>query len=1410
MQIDAHGSRKMKDMYHIGLDIGSTTIKTVVADHTGAMLFSRYERHNAHISESLKMMLNDIQGQLGIAKASIRVTGSVGMGIAEKYGLDFVQEVIAATTYVNRMRNGIETLIDIGGEDAKIVFFRNGETTDLRMNGNCAGGTGAFIDQMAILLDVSTDELSRLAMKAERIHPIASRCGVFGKTDIQNLIARNVSKEEIAASIFHAVAVQVVVTLAHGCRIGTPVLLCGGPFTFLPALRQAFETYLHWSENDVILPENSHLLPAWGAALMKDDSEAVDLNGLIERLDDSAASELSHTRLEALFQDEEEYHNWRSRISRSSTIVKESGRKREEVTLGIDSGSTTTKIVILNSRNELLYTYYQNNNGNPITAVRKGLSQFMEECDKAGTEIIITGSCATGYGEDLIKNAFHLNTGIIETIAHYTAARHVMPEVSFILDIGGQDMKAIFVSGNVINRIEINEACSSGCGSFIETFARSLGYTVTDFAKAACRSQHPYDLGTRCTVFMNSRVKQALREGCAIEDISAGLSYSVIRNCLYKVLKIKDIKCLGNHIAVQGGTMRNDAVVRAFEKLTGQQVFRSDYPELMGAMGCALYARQYRFSAVSLNEMLENAMFTTEQKQCRGCENQCGITVYRFSGGNRYYSGNRCERFFSNKGEDCQAGTNVYAQKYDLLFTPIAPTQRGAMTVGIPRCLNMYEEFPFWQALFANAGIRVRLSDPSSFKTYEEEARKVMSDNICFPAKLVHSHIRNLVAKQVDRIFMPFVVFERKDGGVNSYNCPIVSGYSEVVKGTTATDIPIDSPAVTFKDKRLLYNQCRKYLRGLGIADAVIKRAFAKAWDAQVNFEKRLTLVNRKVFEQGKAENRLTVLLAGRPYHSDPLIQHKVADMIAGMGVNVITDDIVRDMDIPMDDIHFVRQWAYANRIIKAAKWAALQGDEVQFMQMTSFGCGPDAFLTDEVSYLLQRYGKTPTFLKIDDVCHIGSLRLRVRSVIESLKLSVSENRQKEVAAFVTTPPFTKAERNRKIIAPFFTSFISPLIPPLMRLAGYDVEILPISDAESCTWGLRYANNEVCYPATLIVGDIIKAFDEGKYNPMETAVAITQTGGQCRASSYISLIKKALVEAGFGNVPVLSLTFGSSPLGNNQSGFNINWFKMLPIVIDSLLYSDCISKFYHASVVREKEKGQAQQLKDTYLNAAKDIINRNSPKEFQICLASAAKDFDRIVRDAEHPRVGVVGEIFLKFNSFAQHNICEWLSEKGIEVVPPLLTEFFTQGFVNYEVKQTSGIKHKIIPNRLIHKLYDIVWQRVERFNRTARAFRYFTPFENVFDKANKAEEVISLNARFGEGWILPAEILSLASQNVKHIISMQPFGCIANHIVSKGVENRIKRICPDIHILSLDFDSGVSEVNVTNRLLLFIDNLKH
>ena len=1395
----------MDNIYKIGLDIGSTTIKAIVLSPDREIAFSRYERHNAQIQEKLLGIFNAICERLGDVKATVCLTGSVGMGVAERYGLPFIQEVVATTHYIRHQQNGIATLIDIGGEDAKIIFFKDNEATDLRMNGNCAGGTGAFIDQMAVLLNCPTGRMSELALSAGQIYPIASRCGVFSKTDVQNLIAKNISLPDIAASIFHAVAVQVVVTLAHGCEIQAPILFCGGPLTFLPALRKAFIDYLHLKEEDVVLPENSLLLPAWGAAWAA-DSEATGLSQWIEIVSSRPFGGLSteHT-LEPIFRSADEYESWKKRMWQQDIARGKLQGGLQKITLGIDSGSTTTKIVALNEKEELVFSFYSNNNGNPIATVERGLHVFQGQCRQSGTEIQVVGSCATGYGEDLIKAAFHLDEGIVETIAHYEAARHLKKDVSLILDIGGQDMKAMFVSGGVINRIEINEACSSGCGSFLETFAKTLGYTVQDFGTAACQSQHPYDLGTRCTVFMNSKVKQAMREGASVQDIAAGLSYSVIKNCLYKVLRLKSVDELGEHIVVQGGTMKNDSVVRAFEKLTGKQVFRSEYAELMGAIGCALHARHSAKGHASLDELSESAAFTSRQHSCHGCENQCLVTTYLFHNGNRYYSGNRCEKVFTNRGET-KPGLNAYTKKLDLLFNRKSEVKSSKAVIGIPRCLNMYEEYPFWHTLFSRCGIEVVLSAPSSFPAYEEKAKLVMSDNICFPAKLVHTHIQNLIDRRVERVFMPFVVYEKLEGGQNSYNCPIVSSYSEVVKSVQGTDVPIDTPVITFKDRHLLYKQCQQYLQGYGIDGSTIKDAFKAACEAMEDFEDALVAYNREVLKNGREEHRLTILLAGRPYHTDPLIQHKLSDMAASMGVNVITDDIVRHEDLDTSDAHFLPQWAYANRILKAVKWVALQGEEVQCMQMTSFGCGPDAFLTDETRTLLRRYGKTLTLLKLDDINNIGSIKLRVRSAIESLKLA-QEKTCVNVQPFVTTPPFRPTDRKRKILAPFFTPFISPLIPSLMKVAGYDVENLPMSDAASCDCGLRYANNEVCYPATLIVGDIVKALKSGKYLPEETAVAMVQTGGQCRASNYLSLIKKALAESGFQNIPVISLTFGGD-LKNNQPGFKMNWFKMLPVVLDALLYSDGIAKFYYAAAVREKEKGAAARLKAMYLNAAQGLIERGMHDDLLSYLHMAARDFDQIASTHDLPKVGIVGEIFLKFNPFAQKDLSEWLVSRKIEVVPPLLTEFFVQGFVNYAVKQDSGLRRKLVPDGLIRWLYNRIWKRMEKFNRAGSGFRYFMPFNHVFEESAEASKVISLNAQFGEGWMLPAEILSMYRQGVSHVVSLQPFGCIANHIVSKGVENRIKKLCPDLHLLSLDFDSGVSDVNILNRLLLFIDTL--
>ena len=971
-------------------------------------------------------------------------------------------------------------------------------------------------------------------------------------------------------------------------------------------------------------------------------------------------------------------------------------------------------------------------------------------------------------------------------------------------------MKAIFVEEGIINRIEINEACSSGCGSFIETFANTLGYTARDFAQAACRSTQPCNLGSRCTVFMNSKVKQVLREGATVDDIAAGLAYSVVKNCLYKVLKLKDVSELGRHIVVQGGTMRNDAVVRALEQLTGAEVTRCDLPELMGAFGCALYAQKYHHTDISLDNILSQAEYTTHELHCKGCNNQCQVFRYRFANGQSYYSGNRCEKVFTN-GTKEQPGENAYRFKNELLFGR-AQTQveHPLLTLGIPRSLNMYENFPFWHTLFTACGIQVQLSAESDYAAYERNARMVMSDNICFPAKLVHAHVQNLIEQKVDRIFLPFVIFERKGDEQNSYNCPVVTGYSEVVKSVQAEGIPIDSPAISFKNRKLLYKQCSKYLTKLGVDENTIKAAFEKATREQESFGHTLVEHNRQLLEQTRKKGRWAVLLAGRPYHTDMLIQHKISDILAEMGIDVITDDVVREQAQPLeDDVHFLAQWSYPNRILKAAQWSIEQGQDVQFIEMTSFGCGPDAFLVDEVRDVLIRNGKTFTLLKLDDINNIGSMKLRVRSLIESMKLFHEHNsapkEKKEATGLLTS---RSDLRHKKILIPFFTPFISPLIPAIMSLAGYDAENLALSNTESCEWGLKYANNEVCYPATLIVGDVIKAFKSGKYYPDEPVVAMTQTGGQCRASNYISLIKKALEEAGYPSTPVISLTFGGS-LDGRQPGFKVNWLKILPVALRSVLYSDCISKFYYAAAVREKEPGQAARLRDFYLQEGEKLIRAYRTKDLRACLSAAARQFNEICQERECPKVGVVGEIFLKFNPFAQKNVIEWLTEQGIEVVPSVLTDFFMQNFVNRKVRVESCIQQQFLPDFVYKSAYKIVGKQIEKFNQVGKEFRYFLPFKDIFEEADEAQKVISLNAQFGEGWLLPAEIMSYARQGIYNVISLQPFGCIANHIVSKGIEKRIKSFYPEMNMLSLDFDSGVSDVNITNRLLLFIDHLK-
>lgn len=1443
----------MEDFFRAGLDVGSTTAKMVVIDTQGNIVYSRYERHNAKVKELVSEYLDEIGQRMPNASMSLCVTGSVGMSTAETLNAEFVQEVVAATVFARNRFPQAKALIDIGGEDAKVVFF-NGKGTELRMNGNCAGGTGAFIDQMAVLMGCDNQQMNDLALQSTHLYPMAARCGVFAKTDIQNLMSRNLPKADIAASIFHSIAVQTVTTLSHGCDFSAPILLCGGPLTFLPALRKAFSDYLNMPSSDFIVLKESNLIPALGCAFRAKDATPVSLDKLKQLLNaprnacavscGKQAKVDMEEKLNPLFASEEEHQAWLRGKDRYATKVYPMRKGEEQVVIGIDSGSTTTKLIAVRAQGEdagqIVFSDYSMNLGNPIKAVKDGLRRLKEKASEAGADIHVVGSCSTGYGEELIKAAFNLDSGIIETMAHYRAAERLMPDVSFILDIGGQDMKAIFVDNGAVTRMELNEACSSGCGTFIQTFAKGLGYKIDDFAKAACHADKPCDLGTRCTVFMNSKVKQVMREGATVEDIAAGLSYSVVRNCLFKVLKLHGNDNLGARIVVQGGTMKNDSVVRAFEMLTGKEVARSNMPEMMGAYGCALHAiadhaandaRDNR----SVDDLLDMSEYDTKLLNCKGCENHCFVTRYLFAGGRKFYSGNKCERVFNNKGKNDAKGDNIYTYKYHLLFDRCEKdnddTSRKENTVvAIPRILNMYEDFPFWHALFTTAGFKVMLSAESNFHRYESALGTVMSDNICFPAKLVHSHVKELDERLATLpnhrkfIFMPYVVFERQDDdrNINSYNCPIVSAYSDVIKSAMNLRAEVVAPVINFRDEKLLARQLDKFLKGYGIGAKKRKEAFDAAVKAQNEYVEAMSEKAKQILAESRRQHKLTILLAGRPYHTDPLIQHNLSDLIASLGVNVISDDIVRnDTRTGTGDTYLVRQWAYMNRIIKSGQWCATQPDDVHFIQMTSFGCGPDSFIQDEIRHIMSVHGKPYTLLKIDDVSNVGSLRLRVRSLIESLNgkigkgkrpgLGTGDKRAKEAASV--------RPQNKKILAPYFTEYLTPLLPPLCKLLGWDVEVLPPSDITSAELGLKYANNEVCYPATLIVGDFVKALRSGKYNPEEISAVMTQTGGQCRATNYAALIRRAMNANGFKDVPIITLGVSASASDDKEQDgeLNVPWLKMAPIIVTTFIYGDTISKLYHGSVSRLKKDAmlvggqfgnKAEMLREKYLTAAAKPILDNDPKGLMSLIARAAKDFDDITEDKELPAVGIVGEIFLKFNPFAHQFLERRIINNGCEVVPPLLLPFFLQEFVNAIVQKHMGLKCSHVPDFLVKSVYSLIWRREKKVNRIASRFRYFRPFTNIFDEAKEVNGVVSLAAQFGEGWLLPSDIISMVKQGVNNVASLQPFGCIANHIVSKGIEKKLKAMFPQLNLVSLDFDSGVSAVNVTNRLLLFLDSI--
>ncbi len=1428
-----------------GIDAGSTTVKLVVTGNNGDIVYKGYRRHNSLIRETLVSLLHEAVSILGDMKIRPNMTGSAGMGLSETFNIPFMQEVVASASYCEKYYPGTSVLLDLGGEDSKMIFFHSRRGPDIRMNGNCAGGTGSFIDQMASLLGVSIEEMDELAQKSTTVYPIASRCGVFAKTDVQNLISRRIPLTDIAASVFHAVALQSVTSLSRGKTAKPPYLLTGGPMTFIKSLPAVFAEVLKQEQSDMTVPPNAQFIPAIGAALNAGGNVCMKLSQLAELLvRPHNLSDKENSSLTPLFAESGEFEEWKRR-NYTSSFKKYGFEKGKAVNafLGIDSGSSTTKITVVTEKDELLFDFYSNNNGSPLNTVVRGLSEFHSLIREKGADVSIRGSAVTGYGEELLKAALDVDHGIVETLAHYRAAISMDEKVSFVLDIGGQDMKAIFVEEDRISKIEINEACSSGCGSFIEGFATALGYNVSDFAGLACYSSEPSELGTRCTVFMNSRVKQAFREGASPGDISAGLAYSVIRNCLFKVLKLSRMDDLGPNIVAQGGAFRNPAILRALQQLTGKKVTCPAQPELMGSFGAALYARErYMKDGTGKVFSLPDTGIDLEAEKrisCKGCTNHCVVTQFLFRNGNRYFSGNKCEKIFHNKGTSGETGFNYYEYKYRTLFGSqdgAGETSQGrrkplpdsvkterrvdegaqkALSIGVPRVLNMYSNFPFWKSLLEGCGFRVVLSGHSTYDMYRKGAVTVMSDNICFPAKMAHGHVVSLAERKVDRIFFPVVVYEEEQFGSadNSFNCPVVSGYAEVLKSSVNPylnhAIPLDAPVVSFRDIPLLRKACREYLRSLGVKGSMFATAFERALRESRKVNEKLLTAGREALFSAMKKGRMIVVLAGRPYHADPYIQHKISGIFSSMDVDIISEEHLADPADPVFSAGYgVCQWAYTNRIISAAAAVAEMPSNAHFVQLNSFGCGPDSFVTEKISEILRKKGKNYTLLRIDDITSPGSLRLRIRSLVESIRL---QGRQSKAVAGdnLKNKPFTVNDRDRTILAPWFSDFYSPFIPPLAKVAGYRFVNLPPSDHVSADIGLTYANNEICYPATLVVGDIVKALKSGKYDRNRIAVGITQTGGQCRATSYINLIKRAIKEAGFAEVPVVSIS-GSDDALNQQPGFEIDWKKLARITFASLLYADSLSSMYYSTVSREKEKGAARQLVNSFIDSAIPLIESENHKGLLVLQKEAVNAFNSLPVDTSPlPKIGIVGEIYVKYNSYGHYDLVRWLTENGIEVVVPPLMDFMIQGFVNRKV----NIKKNLIYGRYFDISAEFTeWlanRMIKSSEKVMRNYRFYRPLYSIRDEAEKASRIVDLANQFGEGWLIPAEISGFAMEEINHVVCMQPFGCIANHIIAKGVEKRIRDLYPSMNLLYLDFDAGTTRVNVMNRLHFLIRSAK-
>ena len=1483
--------------YHLGIDVGSTTAKAVVFDPLAQrVLFSRYVRHNAHQVETVATLLRTVAKEFPGCSFRLVACGSGGTTIANALGVPFVQEVVANSLAVRRDHENVRCAIELGGQDAKMVFFerdeKSGATTvaDMRMNGSCAGGTGAFIDEMAALLKVPVEQFDALAARGQSVHQVSGRCGVYAKTDIQPLLNQGVSKEDLALSSFHAIAKQTIGGLAQGLDIHPPVIFEGGPLTFNPTLVRVFAERLELADDDIVIPQNPETIVALGAALAVDELFADNENCLVanlldaaDTLDKAAASPAPSTRGTAYFASPEERSAWEaSHALAPQTPPDPAPGSTVRAYLGIDSGSTTTKFALVSPDGKLVDSFYAPNEGEPLDVARAALIALRDRYRAASATLDILGVGTTGYGELMFAKAFGADYHTVETVAHARAAEACVPDASFVLDIGGQDMKALWLDGGIITDIVVNEACSSGCGSFLENFASSLNIPVENIAQAAFSSTNPAVLGSRCTVFMTSSIVSEQRCGKTPADIMAGLCRSIIENAFTKVIRISNLESLGKKVVVQGGTFLNDAVLRALEQHIGREVTRAPYPGLMGAIGIALLTQEHlegaRRERGEVEASLEDADATSEGREparasafsldaldafsytqesnliCPFCANHCNRTRITFANGDSWVTGNRCPRGevvgdpkdksirdqLKRIAAAVDSVPNLFDVREKFLFRdwPCTPNPAPQNTViGMPRVLSMWEYAPFWTTLFRSLGFTVKLSRPSTRAMYERGLSAVSSDTVCFPAKLVHGHVRDLADQGVDRIFMPSVttVTSENTSKTSQSMCAVVKGYPIVMRNSDNPEkrfgIPFDAPLFHWLSQKDRDRQLAEYLtREFSLDTASVRQAIDAADAAQKTFKAELAREGERICDQVEREGSFAVVLASRPYQNDDLVNHELPRAFTELGIPVICADAVphvNEVDLSRSRLDVVNN--FHARMLGSAVIAA-GSPHLEYVQLVSFGCGHDAYLSDEIIRLMHLAGpKAPLILKVDESDIQGPLRIRVRSFIETIRLrrKKAENEKTSNREAAATPApqtrkrarelpdpypqkFTKANRQDKVVLiPNTSHAFCRLMAVAFESQGLRTIPLEIGREEAIRLGKQYVHNDICFPAQIVIGEALAALRSGKYDPDKVAVGTGKYIGDCRLTHYEALLRKALDDAGYPQVPII--TNDDVDFHNVHPGFKMNVSSALKVAF-TLPMIDALEELLRKMRPYETEPGAADRAFDEALDLLMEGLRGKSLRSLKHGFSQAIDVMKKVPYDRTHrkPQVLIVGEYLLNFHPGANHDVELYLEHNGLEVIEARMTDVIRKTYFYQHAQEKEYRVTRPIREKAWHAVADNVFDVAHNVcDSIACAHPLYEPPCRMPDLVRASDPIIHHTFDAGEGVLIPGEILHHAAHGCTSFLILQPFGCLPNHVVGRGIAKRLKELYPQANILPLDYDPDVSFANIENRLQMLILSAK-